>query len=348
MRILQVITLSELGGAQSVVINLANKLCENHEVIVAAGEGDGKMFDGLSLKVTTERVPSLMRRLSPINELKAMLQLKKIYRKYHPDIIHLHSSKAGILGRIAFPKSKIVYTVHGFDSIRIAYRKFLPLEKILQYQCAYIVGVSRYDERNLLDEGINQNVSVVYNGIFKPKELDADPFKDFKGYKGKVLCIARLSPQKNTKLFIDVARLLPEYAFIWIGNQSLPNFDYPKNVYFIGNIQGAGSYAKYADVFMLPSNYEGLPMVIIEALTNGTPVVASDVGGISELLDCDNGYALKNEAGIMAEKIKEIITLPTQKKEAMFRHCVSTYENQFTVDKMVNGYLNIYEKIVNR
>ncbi len=322
MRILQVITLSELGGAQSVVINLANKLCENHEVIVAAGEGDGKMFDGLSLKVTTERVPSLMRRLSPINELKAMLQLKKIYRKYH--------------------------TVHGFDSIRIAYRKFLPLEKILQYQCAYIVGVSRYDERNLLDEGINQNVSVVYNGIFKPKELDADPFKDFKGYKGKVLCIARLSPQKNTKLFIDVARLLPEYAFIWIGNQSLPNFDYPKNVYFIGNIQGAGSYAKYADVFMLPSNYEGLPMVIIEALSNGTPVVASDVGGISELLDCDNGYALKNEAGIMAEKIKEIITLPTQKKEAMFRHCVSTYENQFTVDKMVNGYLNIYEKIVNR
>lgn len=131
MRILQVITLCELGGAQSVVINLANSLCRKHEVIVAAGEGDGKMFNELNPNIKIERIPSLVRRLSPINEMKAIMEMKMLYKKYKPDIIHLHSSKAGILGRIAFPPHKIVYTVHGFDSIRIAYRKFLPIEKML-------------------------------------------------------------------------------------------------------------------------------------------------------------------------------------------------------------------------
>ena len=137
MRILQVITLCELGGAQSVVINLANKLSENHEVIVAAGEGDGKMFTMLNDRVKQERLPHLLRALSPKNDMLTIFDMRKLYNKYKPDIIQLHSSKAGMLGRIAFPTKKVVYTVHGFDSIRLAYRKFLPIEmdvmKIIEF-----------------------------------------------------------------------------------------------------------------------------------------------------------------------------------------------------------------------
>lgn len=345
MRILQVITLCELGGAQSVVANLSNKLCENHEVIVAAGEGDGKMFDLLDSRIKTERIPSLVRRLSPVDEIKAIFAMRKLYRKYHPDIIHLHSSKAGLLGRIAFPKQKTVYTVHGFDSIRIAYRKFLPLEKLLQKKCAAIAGVSRYDEKNLIAEGITRNVSTVYNGIYKPAPLASAPFDQIKGYEGKVLCIARLAPPKNHELFIQVAKRLSEYAFIWIGNQNEPDFDIPDNVFFMGNIPGAGAYTAYADIFMLPSNYEGLPMVIIEALANGTPVVASAVGGISELLDGSNGFAVENDADKMAAKIKVIMTASADRKTAMKRAAAETYQTKFTVDKMTDGYLDIYRRI---
>lgn len=302
MCILQIITLCELGGAQTVVINLANELSYNNKVIVVAGEGDGKMFSQLNENVIIERIPSLVHRLSPINEIKTVFAMKQIYRKYKPDIIHLHSSKAGLLGRLAFPPHKIVYTVHGFDSIRIAHRKFLPLEILLQKRCKAIVGVSRYDEKNLISEGITNNVFCVYNGISRPPLLKQDPFTHYSKYEKKVLCIARLSPQKNHNLFIEVAKLLPQYAFIWIGNQTIPDFAFPANVFFVGNIPNAGSYTQYADLFMLPSNYEGLPMAIIEALSNGVPVVASDVGGISELLDNKNGYAVKNNAEYMAKK----------------------------------------------
>lgn len=153
MRILQLITLCEFGGAQSVVVNLANSLCDKHEII-AAGDRNGKMWELLNSKVKKEHIPFLHRALSPLGEFKVIQILRRLYRECQPDIIHLHSSKAGILSRIAFPKSKIIYTVHGFDSIRIAYRKYLPIEKFLQNRCQAIVGVSKCDAENLRKENI--------------------------------------------------------------------------------------------------------------------------------------------------------------------------------------------------
>lgn len=345
MTILQIITLSELGGAQSVVINLANKLSEDHEVIVAAGEGDGKMFDQLNANVQKEHIPSLVRTISPFNELKTLLAMRKLYKKYQPDIIHLHSSKAGLLGRLAFPKSKIVYTVHGFDSIRLAYRKFLPLERLLQNRCATIVAVSKYDESNLRKENITKNVHTIYNGIYEPQSLSIDPFAPLRNYNHILLCIARLTPQKKYDLFIDVAKQFPNDAFVWIGNQFEPNFKYPDNVYFFGNLKGAGAYAEYADLFLLPSNYEGLPMVIIESLSKGTLVIASSVGGIPEILNDKNGWAIENDVKKMTDAIQHYFNLSEDERNRMSKNAQSTYHQGFTVDLMTQGYLEIYNRI---
>jgi len=142
----QVVTLLELGGAQAVVASLANALAEKgHEVVVIAGEGDGKLFGLLDGRVKTAQVETLRRKIAPVCEIKTLLALRRLYRRFKPDVVHLHSSKASLLGRLAFPPKKIVYTVHGFDSIRLAYRAFLPLERLLQYRCKAIVAVSNYD-----------------------------------------------------------------------------------------------------------------------------------------------------------------------------------------------------------
>lgn len=342
MRILQLITLCELGGAQSVVVNLANSLCDKHEIIVAAGDGNGKMWGLLNSNIKREHIPFLHRALVPLDEIKVIQSLRKLYKEYQPDIIHLHSSKVGILGRIAFPKSKIVYTVHGFDSIRIAYRKYLPIEIFLQKKCQAIIGVSKYDEENLRKEKITNNVSYIYNGINLSESTNSNPFNNI-SHKQKVLCIARLSAQKNVGLFLKVASLLPQYAFIWIGNQQ-PVQNETNNVFFMGDIPNAGNYNKYADLFFLPSNYEGLPIVIIEALACGKPVVASAVGGIPELLNGENGFAVHNDAEEIAKKIDFILS-DENLKEKMGDAARQTYLQKFTVDKMVDGYMAIYEKI---
>lgn len=340
---MQIITLSDLGGAQSVVANLSNYLCKDNELIVVAGEGDGKLWELLDCRITKEHVAHLKRSISIVSDLLTLLSLLRLYLKHKPDVVHLHSSKIGVLGRIVFPRSKTIYTVHGFDSIRIAYRKFLPFERVLQKECKAIVGVSKYDMRNLLNNGITHHVHMVYNGIVKPSLLKKDPFLFCEKYSRKVLCIARLSPQKNSELFLKTAALLPNYAFIWIGNQYEVKEVYSENVFFMGNLSNAGSYSEYADLFILPSNYEGLPMVILEAMSFGKPVVASDVGGISEIVVNDeNGYTVENEAPLFANKIEYIL----QNKnvyENFSKKAIERFEKELTVDKMGQGYMQLYQ-----
>jgi hypothetical protein len=166
MKVLQVITLADLGGAQSVLINLSECLInDGHEVIVVS-ESEGPMWDILPDAIKKIKIKSLQRSIDFWKDLKVVIQLRKIYRQYRPDVIHLHSSKIGLLGRLAFPKSKVVYTVHGFDSIRIAYRKFLLIEKLLSNQAKYIVGVSQYDYNNFISEKLKKdNISYIYNGV---------------------------------------------------------------------------------------------------------------------------------------------------------------------------------------
>lgn len=346
MCILIIITRSDLGGAQSVVVNLANFLAKNQNVIVAAGNGDGKMWQMLSSSVMKEYIPSLQRELSLLKDIQTTRVFKTLFQKYQPDIVHLHSSKVGILGRFSFPKSKTVYTVHGFDSIRIAYRKFLPLERILQRKCSAIVGVSEYDRINLLNEGVINNVETVYNGIEIPSRLQENPFGKLHAFKKKILCVARLSPPKRFDLFLEVASMLPEYAFIWIGNQYDFLGQHSKNVFFMGSRPNAGAYNEYADLFILLSNYEGLPMTIIEAMAFGKPVVASNVGGINEIVvDGENGYTVENKAGAFVEKISYILE-QEEVYDKFSKAALIRFRKDLTVEKMVDGYLKIYGRIM--
>lgn len=346
MKILQVITQSELGGAQTVVVQLANNLSKEHEVVLAAGQGDGKMWSMVNDQVIKEDCLHLQRSISLKNDLLAAIELRKLYKKYKPDVIHLHSSKAGTLGRIVFPTKKTVYTVHGFDSVRLAFRKFLPIERFLQHFCKAVVGVSKYDEKNLLAEGIKKNVSTVYNGISIPDCSQISDIEVFNQGKKIVLAIARVFPPKKTDLFVEVARLLPQYNFVWIGNQrEVTEFgELPSNCHFLGNIPNAGAFCSKADLLMLPSNYEGLPMVILEAMSFGKPVVASDVGGISEIVRNDvNGYALANNAQLFADKIQRIL-----EDEALYskfsQNSLDIFTKELTVEKMVQGYLDVYRR----
>ena len=213
----------------------------------------------------------------------------------------------------------------------------------MQYACKAIVGVSKYDETNLRSENIKKNIFCIYNGIYQPEIKSKLNLNIPSQYKKTVLCIARMAAPKRSDLFMSVASLLPDYAFVWIGNQHLVN-EHPKNVFFMGNIPKAGAYCSIADLFMLPSDYEGLPMVILEAMSFGKPVVASNVGGISEIVENDkNGYTVENDANLFAEKIKYILDNENVYEE-FSKNTLERFNRDLIVDKMVDSYLKIYKK----
>lgn len=351
MKILYFITRSCLGGAQSVIINIANSLCHKHNVAVAAGIDDGEdasmLWDALDPAVKCYRIRPLVKRLNIIKDMQAASEMRMVYNDFKPDVVHLHSSKVGVLGRLVLPSKKIIYTVHGFDSIRIANRKYLVVEKLLQNRCRFIVGVSQYDCDNLIKEGIKHNVILVHNGLNVMRNDNIVTPASFSKTKKNIICIARISPQKNHKLFIDIASLLPNYNFIWIGNLEAITNSQPDNCHFIGNLPNAGMYCRFADLFLLTSNYEGLPMVIIEAMSQGLPIVSSDVGGVYEIVKNGiNGYVIPNDANEFVKKITSIL-----EDEAVY-HKMSLASNQIyneslTVDKMVSKYFDLYGIVAN-
>ncbi|GHB59243.1 glycosyltransferase [Persicitalea jodogahamensis] len=355
MKILHVVTLSELGGSQSVIISLSvAAVADGHKVMVVASSGGG-LWEILPQEVQQWPIDTLTREINPFCDFKTYRKLKKIYRKFCPDVIHLHSSKIGVLGRIAFPRDKIIYTVHGFDSIRIAYRRFLPLEKILQRSCAHIVAVSRYDYMNLIAEGISRSVTYIYNGIEDYQSILSQPLPATIESYGKrieagksfaVICIARISPQKKFDLFCEVAQSLIEQDidFYWIGNKEVPG-NLPENVHCLGEIPNAHQLIPYSDLFFLPSHYEGLPISILESLCYGVPVIASDVGGVPEILNGKNGFSLKNDV----EAFRQVILYYKTKKaihKSAGNEARLSFLSHFTVNRMYRSYLALYESIL--
>lgn len=353
MKILHVVTLSILGGAQSVVENLAKRQSEKHKVYVISG-GSGEAWENFDDKIQVYLIKELQRKLS-IKDIITLIKLLSFKHKINPDIVHLHSSKVGVLGRLAFNKNRIIYTVHGFDSIRIANRKFLFVEKLLKNKAYKIIGVSKYDVINLNKEDIIYNVECIYNGIDNISEktdtnYNADILSKLdsirQNYKHIVCCIARDNQQKKIDLFFDIAKQMPSIAFVWMGNDnSYTNLS--DNIFLFGKVPSASLYLKYMDLFILPSNYEGLPMSIIEALSMSLPVVASDVGGISELLDGTNGYTVDNSVSDFSVKINKILS-NTLLYKSMSKEARETYEKKFTLKKMADNYERIYKEIISK
>ncbi len=352
MKIFQIITVSEFGGAQTVVANLVEKLKDNNTVYILFG-GEGEAWEHIKSNVNLIKISEHRKQIS-LKDIALAIRLFKLRLKYKPDIVHLHSSKMGAIGRLVFDPKTVVYTVHGFDSIRKGFRKFLFVEKLLKSRAAKIVGVSQYDIDGLNEEGISGNVGLVYNGVIdhsqdkKEWSKDDSVFLQLEEIKQLpfthiAMCISRISAQKKFDLFLDIAELRKNVAFVWIGNKSDIS-DLPSNVFCLGEAQSAYDYLRYADVFILPSNYEGLPMSLLEALSFGVPVIASAVGGISEVLDGSNGFAVENEPFIFAEKIDYV--LDKDINERMRINARNSYLKNFTIDKMSEGYEKIYNTIL--
>lgn len=348
IKILHVITLSSVGGAQSVVVNLANAQCEHNNVYVLSSSSCDA-WKALDPRVHVIVIKELQKAIS----LKDIIVICKLFYwrfKLKPDVVQLHSSKMGMFGRLAFPKKRTIYTVHGFDSMRVANRKLLFVEKILKHRCRFIVGVSKYDEIGLHEERIIKNVTIIYNGVRdSSKDILSEQNKALlrqitelrSNYKGMIISIARDDAQKKIDLFLDVAKEMPEYAFVWVGN----SHDHPKtdNVLLMGQISMGYQLLAASDLFILCSNYEGLPMSIIEALSFSKPVVSSKVGGVTEILDGTNGFAVENNVRDFKEAILKIL-----KEDNYLEYSKAarrTYIEKFTLERMVDGYDKLYSII---
>ncbi|TAF46607.1 MAG: glycosyltransferase family 1 protein [Sphingobacteriales bacterium] len=363
MKVLFVITRGdEIGGAQIHVLTLVKLLQRNgNSVLVAYGGDSSGPFSKLLTQADIDHISIrvLKREISLFKDLISIFKLKNIVSVYKPDIVTLHSSKAGFLGRISllFTNIPVLYTVHGWaftDGIAKNKAKFYnKLEKLLAYITNKIIVVSEYDKSLALKHHImcSDKIEVVHNGI-KTNDLHRD---DTLKENLNLIMVARFDEQKDHESLILACKNIEKIKLHLLGGgpnlgrieKLVHDLKIESKVVFYGYSNQVDSILKEADIFLLISNWEGFPISTLEAMNYSLPVIISDVGGSSEAVD-------NNKTGYLVEKkninqITNKIKLLIENRELRLNMGIlgkAKLLNNFTEEKMYQKTFKIYLDLI--
>lgn len=364
--IVEFITLSEIGGAQIVVKNIIDNLKNkfNFYLVTSGRDYLVKYFEN-DPQVEVLLLDNLFREVSLINDIKSIIEFNKIINKINPDIIHAHSSKAGMISKIIKffnRESKLYFTVHGFASSSISSNLKSKIFDYIEKQTSFIIDKSIFVSNNDLKYAkktgwSSKEMEVIYNGIEKinwsSKNLLQNKILENNKEKKIGVTIARLSKQKNPIKFLKFLKeersKLYNFFFIWIGEgplesqcrQYIEENDLKDLIYLTGKIVNAKKYIKKFDFFFLLSLWECLPVSIIEALQAKLPIIATNVGGVNEMVDKKNGILIPKNY-YHNDLLKALNLIYNNNLNEMKNNSFYKYKKNFKINKMTKEYLRIF------
>ena len=329
MKILYVVTRSdEIGGAQVHVRDLAEAMNRRGYWTMVAVGGDGPLFAQLEARgVPACRVDALVRAIRPWADLWALVQLVRLLQAEKPDLVSLHSSKAGLLGRLAawIAGGPAVFTTHGwaFTEGVPKLRRWLStvLERWAAPLARRIITVSEYDRELALRSGVGRakQVVTVHNGMPEVAgNLRADPASA----PPHLIMVARFNTQKDhdtlLRALAECRDLDWRLELIGAGpgqgavEERIKALGLHGRVHLAGEVDDVARRLARSQVFVLASRWEGLPRSIIEAMRAGLPVVAAQVGGVAEqVTDDDNGFLFPaGDASALAAILRPLLRDP--------------------------------------
>jgi glycosyltransferase involved in cell wall biosynthesis/peptidoglycan/xylan/chitin deacetylase (PgdA/CDA1 family) len=350
------------------LLDLTKGLMEKgHELFVAC-PSHGLLTDTLE----AEGAKVLVIPMGKTYDLLAIARLYRALRKHKIDVVHSHGLLVNILSRVASylaRKTVSISTAHIplnlksgkqtqniFEKLMVPY--YLILDNVTSLLNQKVLAVSHAVKRDLLEQGVNpKRVVVVQNGIDANRLRPNDPKPELKPNGGGPIVgtITRLSPQKDIPTFLEMARIVveevPETKFIIVGDgekrnelQSLAERSgLGDHVRFLGYRKDALDILKGFDIFALSSLWEGLPIVILEAMAMGKPVVATAVDGVVEVVQHGKTGLLTEprRPDLLAGSVIELIKNPGRSEEMgeRGRERVETY---FSIDRVINTVEQIY------
>ena len=342
------------GGVFTFLVGLCNELVDYYDIFVAYGirtqtpDDFRKYFDE---RVHLIRVRNFERSIDPRHDLGAFVELRKIADKVKPDLIHLHSSKAGVLGRWAFDGKKIplFYTPHGYSFLMSNYNatkrlSYKMVEKLSAVRRCTTISCSEGENKETLS--LTKNARFVNNGINveeMQRMMDSIGTCENEGFN--VFTLGRICYQKNPGLFNDIALKLPDVRFVWIGDGELRDMITAPNIEVTGwmNREEALRRSMASNVFVLTSLWEGLPMSLLESMYMEKLCLVNDVIGSRDVIQTGvNGYVCRN-ADEFVDAIRGILEDP-EKAEKMTAQARKDIIEKYNTRVMAGKYRDIYEE----
>jgi glycosyltransferase involved in cell wall biosynthesis len=364
MKVLFCITRSDtIGGAHVHVMQLASHLLSSDvETSVIVG-GNGVFVEALrdeGIPVVTSK--SLGRPIAPLADARSVFELRSLFRKLNPGLISLHSAKAGVVGRLAAVglRVPVLFTAHGWAFTEgVSSRRagvFRMLERRLAPLADRIVCVSEYDRQLALSQQVGQadQLRTVLNGM---PQSDRMARPDEQANPLRIICVARLDNQKDhATLFKALSRLADrEWTLDLVGDGPLEGelrrlaaeSGIADRVAFLGLRRDVEDLLIRSHVFVLPSNWEGLPRSILEAMRAGLPVVASNVGGVAEtVVEGQTGYLVpRRDHGRMNERLRQLLD-DAELRGQLGRQGRLRFESDFTLERMIGETLDLYDELL--
>ena len=346
MKIVYLVTYPGNGGAEAYSLYLAREArLAGHEVCFVLGEETGELVE----KVREEKFDLLFLPMkssfNPFAVLNSVFKLRRIISDYKPDIIHtqmLREQSLVIAAKIFGSKTKLVRTFHRLDQFDW---KMLPLMWLYQKDTDAFIAVSDFVKEYLAVNGIHKKVYVIRNGTV---EVETKIKKKGLGYLG------RIAPEKGIYKFIESNKELLSKTSLTVGGdgpeiEALSNLVQKKsiNVKLLGRVENRNKFFELFNVLVLPSSTEALPLVVIEAFSAGTPVVAFDLPSLRGLINENNGALVKaGDYKKLASKAIEIMNSKEYKKYSTSAKAL--YKHSFTVEKTWFDTERLYQKLTSK
>ena len=360
LRVLVFITRGEPGGAQVHVVSLVRGLLPQVEMIVGVGDDDDYLASTLRADgVAVHTLPDLQRSISPSVDARALRAMRSIIQDVRPHIVHTHSTKAGLLGRLAARLEGIpaIHTAHAWsfsDGLPRRRKAFaIPTEALAGRITRRFIVVSEADREIALRYRVARDaqVCIVHNGVVDVAQR-ADPGQ---GEPPVIAMVARLAAPKDHDLLLRaLAGVRAPFRLQLIGDgpdrgaieAQCDALGLGERVALLGVRRDVPDLLAQVHLFALISRQEGFPLATLEAMRAGLPVIASDVGGAREAVAHEQTgllIARGDEVGLRGA-LERLLSDPGLRR-AMGRAGRQAFEERFTVEQMNQRTLSVYTDI---
>lgn len=366
MKILQITYSLASGGAERFVVDLSNELAKNkdNEVYLL-------VIRDLSIPRNKHYLPELSKEVKCLNVgtkkglcLKSIMGVYKTIKKINPDIVHAHCDLTLLyLPSLLYKKTKYIHTLHTVAENNIVHKKLKSFQRYLYRKYVQGITISNICQKSFIDFYNLEDSSIcVVNGRAKmtPTSMLENVKNEIEGYKnGKdipvFIHVGRFYPEKNQKRMFDAIEILhkngKEFLLIVLGinYENSPYMELNKTNYvkILGAKNNVADYLACADYFLLSSDWEGLPLAMLEAMSMGCIPISTPAGGVVDVIkDGVNGLLCPT---FDTDDYHKTIEKVFEKDFSISKETViNDYQENYTMEVCANKYYDVYKKLINQ